>query len=552
MKKMRNEENEKMMKQYVNKHRTMGNRTWRMISRAAFLIFSFSHFLIFSISCSGPQLPEQFSEANVLPKIYPDYTDVTVPVNIAPLCFELLNEADEAVARFSAGDAELLVEGRKVRPDIDEWRRLTAQASGGSISVEVFAGHDGQWLRFKPFAIHVSPDSIDPWLSYRLISPSYVSYEELTINQRCLENFDEAVIADNMLCSTESGGQCINCHSFQNYNPQRMQLHARQTHGGTLIAYDGQLEKMPASLPRTPVYPAWHPTERLIAYSTNSTVQAFHTVDVDKIEVYDSQSALLLYDIDRQQMSVVEDLPDEMETFPAWAPDGRSLYYCSAHFEYEADSIDLEEVTLRAEELKYNIYRRSFDPVSRQFGERELVFCADSLPASATGKAAEGKEGGSATLPRISPDGRWLMFTMGRYGTFHIWHRDADLWMMELDSLRATPTERDSSLFWPKATDGQLRVRNMDELNSLNAESYHSWSSNGRWVVFSSRRHDGVFTRPFFAHIDEDGRGSKPFELPTADPDLHLQLLKSYNVPELMRGPVSLTPHQIAAKLKEE
>lgn len=472
-------------------------------------------------SCRPPQVPQHFSESSISPKIYPDYIDVTIPVNIAPLCFELLTDADEAVVRFAAKNQEVIVEGRKCRPDADEWRRLLADASGSDVNVEVYAAKDGQWMRFAPFALHVSPDSIDPYLCYRLISPSYVSYEELTINQRCLENFDERVIADNMLCSNEKGGQCINCHSFQHYNPSRMQLHARQTHAGTLIVYDGQSEKLDLrsdTLPSGAVYPAWHPTEKLIAYSSNSTMQAFHTADPDKIEVYDAQSSLLLYDIDRHAMTTIENLPDELETFPAWSPDGRWLYYCSAHFEYAADSIDVEEITLRAKELKYNIWRRPFSAETRLFGERELVLSADSL-------------GMSAALPRLSLDGRWLLFTLGEYGTFHIWHHDADLWLMNLVTGEARPLE---------------------ECNSASTESYHSWSSNGRWIVFSSRRHDGVFTRPFFAHIDENGQGTKPFELPCQDPDHHLQLLKSYNVPEFVKGSVALTPQQVAALLKAE
>ena len=95
-------------------------------------------------------------------------------------------------------------------------------------------------------------------------------------------------------------------------------------------------------------------------------------------------------------------------------------------------------------------------------------------------------------------------------------------------------------------------ARPLDEINSPDTESYHSWSSNGRWIIFSSRRHDGVFTRPFIAHIDADGRGSKPFELPCHDPDRHLQMLKSYNVPEFMRGPVTITPQEFAATLRQK
>ena len=484
------------------------------------------------VACQQSQVPASYRQVKRDAPIYPDYCGVTIPVNIAPLNFELLAPADHAVTRFTASGNELVCSGLKVRPDIDEWRSLTAAAQGDSIMVEVFAEKDGQWVGFTPYYIYVSADSIDPYLSYRMISPSYVSYEELTINQRCIETFDEQVIADNMLCSTEAGGQCINCHSYQQYNPQRLQLHARHAHGGTIIAYDGQVEKADincqiansksvnsksANSKSPGVYPAWHPWLKLIAYSTNKTLQAFHTVDRNKIEVIDAESDLVLYDIDSHRVTAIEQQHDELETFPCWSPDGRWLYYSSAHFEYAGDSVDLAEITLRAQEVKYNLYRKPFDPDTRQFGPRELVLAADSI-------------GMSATLPRISPDGRWLLFTMGAWGTFHIWHRDADLYLMEVNS------------------EG---IRPLKELNSPDTESYHCWSSNGRWVVFSSRRNDGVYTRPFIGHIDANGQASKPFELPTADPDRHRQLLKSYNVPELMRGPVTLTPQQIAATLKQ-
>lgn len=473
------------------------------------------------LACSGPQVPSQYKESQAEVPIYPDYQDVTIPENIAPLNFELLIQSDEAVVRLSAAGEEIVCEGPKIRPDIDDWKALTQKAKGDAISVEVFADIKGQWIRFKPFHIYVSADPIDPWLSYRLISPSYVSYEELTLNQRCLENFDEEAFVDNMLCSTESGGQCVNCHSYQQWNPDRMQFHARQTHGGTLIAYDGKIEKVDMrhdSLLSAGVYPAWHPTEKLIAYSTNMTMQAFHTAAPEKIEVLDSESDLILYDVDKHEVKTIEQQPNELEIFPTWSPDGKWLYFCSAHFVYQSDSVDRSEITMRANEVKYNIYRKSFDLKTRQFGEREMVFCADTL-------------GKSATFPRLSPDGRWLLFTLGEWGCFHIWHHDADLWMKDLKT-------------------GEVRA--MNEMNSDDTESYHSWSSNGRWVVFSSRRYDGVFTRPFIAHINAQGQGSKPFELPTKDPDLHRQFLKSYNVPEFMKGPVKLSPQEVASKLKDD
>ena len=470
-------------------------------------------------SCQHAEVPANYTRTDQSPAIYPDYCDVTVPVNIAPLTFEWDGACDEIVARFTIGERQVVCGGEAVQPTADEWRQLTAAAKGRQMSVEVFTRSGDEWRGYKPFAIKVSNDSIDPYISYRLISPSYVTYEELTLNQRCLEDYTERVMVDNMLCGTETKGQCVNCHNFQQYNPRRMQFHARQHHGGTVINYDGHLRKINMrhdSILSAGVYPAWHPWLPLIVYSTNLTSQIFHTRHHNKIEVFDAGSDLIAYDIEKNEVTNIENDSTEFEVFPAWAPDGKTLYYCSAHFEFR-DTIDhSSEVILRAKEVKYNLYKKSFNPETLTFGPRQLVFRADSL-------------GKSATLPRISPDGRYLMFTLGNYGVFHIWHHEADLYLIDLQT---------------------GAVRPMDEINSPDTESYHSWSSNGRWVVFSSRRDDGDYTRPFIAHIDANGHGSKPFELPQAHPDYHRQLLKSYNIPELMRGPVEVSPQEFARVLK--
>ena len=482
------------------------------------LILPFYLFAFLLLSC-GPQLPKDYTSSDKQPDIYPDYKGVTVPVNMAPLTFEMNQRAEQMVTRFTVGGEELLCGGDKIQPGQDDWQQLVARAAGKSIGVEVYACYEGQWTKYKPFDIYVSKDSIDPYMSYRLISPSYVSYEELTISQRCLENYDESVIYDNILCSEEGKGQCINCHNYQQYNPDRLQFHARQNMGGTLIAYDGDMRKINMkndSILSAGVYPAWHPWLKLIVYSTNNTAQIFQLTSPNKIEVFDAESDLIAYDVERNEVTNIENDTTELEVFPCWAPDGKSLYYCSAHFEYPDTTSHASQIIKWRKDVKYNIYRKSFDPETMTFGERELVFDAAG-------------QGMSATLLRVSPDGRWLIFTMGQYGVFHIWHRDADLWVMDLKTQSSRP---------------------LDEINSKDTESYHSWSSNGKWLVFSSRRNDGEYTRPFFAHIDSDGQWSKPFELPCDDPDYHRQFMKCYNIPEFMRGPVTIRPQKFADVLK--
>ena len=155
---------------------------------------------------------------------------------------------------------------------------------------------------------------------------------------------------------------------------------------------------------------------------------------------------------------------------------------------------------------QYNLCKISFDPETGKFGERvDTVFNAVAM-------------GKSLTWPRPSFDGKYILFTLLDYGYFSIWHQESDQWLLDLQTGEA---------------------RELNEINSDEADSYHSWSSGGNWVVFSSRRIDGRYTRLFLSHFDGEGHFSKPFLLPQEDPDLNQLRLKSYNIPEFITGRVS-------------
>ena len=158
----------------------------------------------------------------------------------------------------------------------------------------------------------------------------------------------------------------------------------------------------------------------------------------------------------------------------------------------------------------------SFDPATGTIGDDvETV-----IDAAALGK--------SIAFPKPSFDGRFLMYTLADYGTFPIWHHEADLWLLDLATGETRP---------------------LDEVNSPDTESFHNWSSNGRWVLFSSRRFDGNFTRLYLAYFDKNGRGHKPFVIPQKAPDYYEQFYKSYNIPEFMKGPVTISPQQFARRI---
>ena len=492
------------------------------------------------LSCSSPSIPTDATKTGKAPEIFPDYTGVTIPSNLCPTNF-MLPDCEEAVACLSFGDISFTYgDDNKIIIDNDEWKQLIAAAAGNSkgIKVEVYGKKDDKWLSYKEFPIYVAKDTIDPYIAYRLIEPSYITYEDISIVQRNITNFEESDIYNNQLIQKDEKGQCINCHSFQNYGTNNMLFHMRQFNGGTMLVHNGTPKKLDLKTDSTisaGVYPSWHPTADLVAFSTNTTRQTFHTKDKDKIEVLDYASDLILYDVAKNEVSTISNAKDELECFPTWSPDGKTLYYTSAHIS-SPDSISTENYFKRHfREIKYNIYSRSFDLATHKFGEPQLVFDAASLNKS-------------ATLPRISPDGKYITFALGSYGCFHVWHRDADICVIETPQPLPSTSTLNSK---PSTLNTKPSTLNTTPLNSPFSESYPSFSSNGRWIMTASRRDDGNYTRPYISYFDANGKCHKAFEIPQQDPERNTLLLRSYNRPEFMKQRVKVTPQQFATKAQE-
>ena len=440
-------------------------------------------------------------QETALPHIYPDYIGVTIPVNIAPLCFSMADEEAlliDAVITDRHGNT-LHGQGEESADfDLDGWHDLLGQNRGDSLSVTVSAKYGDGWHTYRPFSIHVSPDSIDYGICYRLIAPGHEVWSKMGIYERDLSSYDERAMIEN----TQFEG-CVNCHSFNRGNPANMSLHIRGPHGATLLSKDdGSVTAYNTKTDQTLglcVYPYWHPSGRYIAYSSNITKQAFHSAHSNRIEVFDDASDLQVYDIEKNELLLTPLLKQDSiyETYPVFSADGRSLYFCAASA--------LPEGNHQLDSIRYNLCRIDFDPETGRFGNR-----IDTIVNAVTQRK-------SVSFPRPSYDGRFLCYTLSDYGQFSIWHHEADLYLLDLASGESRP---------------------MTEANSQDTESFHNWSTNSRWLVFSSRRDDGLYTRPYFCHVDTKGNISKPFMLPQRNPRrFYRERFLSFNVPDFITGP---------------
>lgn len=457
--------------------------------------------LLLLTRCGVPDIKDAVQK-NEAPQIFPDYTDIIIPPNIAPLNFKIEEEGEKYLVRirgkvgkeitFYQSDPAIKINRKK-------WSALLTANKGGDLSIEVNIRKEDKWYRYVSITNKIADETIDPYLYYRDIVPTNSLWNKMAMHQRDLESFREYKLFDNYRIDHN----CMNCHTFNQNNPKEMLFHVRGNNGGTVIYKDGELTKM--SFPTlqtasTGAYCNWHPSGKIIAFAMNKIKQNYYLSGYgDKMkEVYDTESDIVFYDVVNNEVYTSPQISSDMrENLPAWSADGKYLYFITA---------PPYVINQPNEEIQYSLMQASYDIITNQIGDPELLISSDEID-------------GSISFPTTSPDGKYMFFCVADFGYFPVNNKSADLYLMDL---------RTKKYYKP-------------DINSSESESYITWSNNSRWFVFSSRRLDGMTSKPFICHIDENGNVSKPFIIPQKDPYFYKTDHRNFSRPELLREKLDLS-----------
>jgi len=212
---------------------------------------------------------------------------------------------------------------------------------------------------------------------------------------------------------------------------------------------------------------------------------------------YPTRGILAWYDraTGRRQPLPGADDPRFVQTDGVWSPDGKYAVFARAEAKDpfpEGQVLPLHANDPNEIQIQYNLYRVAFN--NGLGGKPEPIQGASN-------------NGMSNNFPKVSPDGKWVVFVKNRNGQL---------------------MRPDSELYIVPSAGGVARRMNC---NTSRMNSWHSFSPNGRWLVFSSKSRS-PYTQMFLTHIDENGNDSPPIYI-----DNSTAANRAVNIPEFVKIP---------------
>jgi len=388
----------------------------------------------------------------------------------------------------------VITDRRRWRFDEATWRAVEAAGTGREnwANIEIRGcriergKRVGEEVHVDRARFRISEHKADPMIVYRLVSPLFHGNKTPNIYCRDISTYEQKMFLPS------KGQYCSNCHSFP-VKPTvpaekvKVAIAIRKSFGEKtyrILGLYNFLGREGRTLNINSFFMSWHPDgNKVVVTGGNETaVRALITLETQEFYVKIADLRIIDYSTLSETPLRGASTAKYMETLPTWSPDGKTIMFA------------------RAEELGNTFVERKFDLYTVPYNN------GDGGKAVPVPGASHNDMSNYAA--RYSTDGKWIVFNKADYSTLVA--PSADLWILSTEE-GALPRKLECNV--PYAMD-----------------SHHSWSSNSRWLLFASKRDDGIFARLYLTEVDEGGHTSPPVALPCLDDPM-----MCYNVPEFLR-----------------
>ena len=357
---------------------------------------------------------------------------------------------------FSANkDLIKKVSGHKWRPEKEEFLPFLQEKE---VYMVLYYNDAGQIFRSKILKIIISPYNLDESIVYRLVDPYFDPEKTSFIEKLTLKDLPEKE-------SIEINNACIGCHSYSE-NITSFNIKRRGDRRFVYSKNMGQIKNYEQKFMGHFSFTSRVVDQRfmLVVANTFGTIEIRHNIK-EPFDLMYKAGDIFCFDFEKEKMFPLPGASelDFVEDMPSFSPDGKKIIFSK----YQIANDSIPDMDLNTIDFNYGA------------GGQAEIF-KKSTP------------GEYLYFARFSPDSKWVSYCKGQGSKGIFAKSTSDIYLMNL----RTGKEKKLKLNQPESMD-----------------SWHQWSADAHWLIFSSKRYHNEITSLYLTYIDESGNDSPPVKI---------------------------------------